>query len=174
MNFKEQKELENLIADIANGDREALSEIYERLGRMIFSIAVGITERKADAEDALQETMIDIVKSAENYKPGTNPKAWILTIARHNAMDMVRKRRDHLPIDCPEAMGIAVDDDLPPDVSDLLSKLNDEERQLIILRIYGELSYIEIGKIMNVSVFAVQKRYQRVLKKLKDYSGGVF
>ena len=174
MNFKEQKELENHIVSVANGDREALSEIYEKFGRMIFSIAIGITERIADAEDALQETMIVIVKSAENYKLGTNPKAWILTIARHNAMDIVRKRRDHLPLDCPEAARIAVDDELPSDVLDLLSKLNEEERQLIILRIYGEMSYIEIGKIMNISVFAAQKRYQRVLKKLKDCSGGVF
>lgn len=170
----ENKSLEKLITTLSEGDKDALSGIYDILSRLIYSVSLGITGNIQDAEDALQETMIDIVKYAHSYKPGTNPRAWILTIARHNSLDIIRRRREHLSIDGCEASMIADTSDLSTDIKDLLRELDDGERQIIILRVYAELSYSEIAKIMKISVFAAQKRYQRVLKKLKKYYGGVF
>ncbi len=63
--------------------------------------------------------------------------------------------------------------DAAPLAAELLSRLDDEEREIILLRIYGELSFGEVAKTMGISVFAAQKRFQRVIKKLKKYSGGI-
>ncbi len=164
----EKQILEKALFELASGNKDGLCPIYEVLGRMIFSVALGITGNREDSEDVLQETMMELVKCAHTYKKGTNPRAFILTVARHNALDAVRKRKDNLPID--EAMNVTYDEisDAAPLAAELLSHLDEEERGIILLRIYGELSFYEVAKIMNISVFAAQKRYQRVLKKLKN------
>ncbi len=169
----EKKFLEGALLDLTEGNKDGLRPIYENLGRMIFSVALGITGNREDSEDVLQETLMELVKCAHTYKKGTNPCAFILTVARHNALDMVRKRKENLPID--ESMTVIDDEisDAAPLAADLLSHLEEDEREIILLRIYGELSFSEVAKIMNISVFAAQKRYQRVIKKLKKYSGGV-
>lgn len=173
--MKEKKSLENAIVSLSNGENEALSEIYDILSRMIFSLALGITENYSDAEDVLQETMLETVRYANSYKVGTNPKAWVLAMARHNAVDLVRKRKNHLSLEDSYVENLESEESLnllDHDISALLGKLGDEERQIIILRIYGELSFAEVAKTMGISIFAAQKRYQRAIKKLKNISGG--
>lgn len=164
----EKQILEKALLDLATGNNDGLCPIYENLGRLIFSVSLGITGNRQDAEDTLQETLVELVKYAHTYKKGTNPRAFILTLARHNALDAVRKRKENLPID--EAMTVTYNEisDAAPIAAELLSRLDEDERQIILLRIYGELPFSEVAKIMNISVFAAQKRYQRVLKKLKN------
>lgn len=169
----EKQILEKALLEMASGNKDGLCPIYETLGRLIFSVALGITGSREDSEDVLQETLMELLRCAHTYKKGTNPRAFILTVARHNALDSVRKRRGNLPID--EAMTVMDEEisDAAPLAAELLSHLCEDERELILLRIYGELSFSEVAKIMNISVFAAQKRYQRVIKKLKKYSGGI-
>ena len=59
--MNEKQALESSIISLASGNNEALSYIYDNLGRLIYSVALGITERTQDAEDVLQETMIEVV-----------------------------------------------------------------------------------------------------------------
>ncbi len=157
---------EALVA-MANGEREAVGVIYDCMARSIYATALAITRNHADAEDATQDTILQIVKYAHTYKKGSNPRAFILTIARNRALDIVRRRRSAIPLDELPLSDEAVSDDLK-DVLMLLSPLNECERQLVILKLYEELSYNEIAKIMKISVFAAQKRYQRALNKLKS------
>ncbi len=95
----EMQILEEAICELTNGNKEGLCAIYENLGRLIYSVALGITGNCQDAEDTLQDTMMELMKCAHTYKKGTNPRAFILTVARHNALDLVRKRRETLSID---------------------------------------------------------------------------
>ena len=154
------------IIELANGNIEALSTIYDLMSRNIYVTALVITENHADAEDIVQDTMLQIVKYVHAYRKGTNPRAWILTMARHGAIDTIRKRRYHTPIDELSLQDEAVNDDIEA-VLTLLSGLDTSERELVLLRLYEEISYEEIAKIMKISVFAAQKRYQRALKKLQ-------
>ena len=84
------------IAQISKGDREALSVIFDCMARMIFSVGIAITGNDADAEDVLQETMIEIVKYAHTYRSGSNARAWILSMARHRA----KKKTDGIDRRC--------------------------------------------------------------------------
>ena len=157
------------IAQISKGDRDALSVIFDCMARMIFSVGIAITGNDADAEDVLQETMIEIVKYAHTYRSGSNARAWILSMARHRAIDIVRKRRPTVSIE--DALSENIPDPQAEfsqtGVLELLNLLEDEEKQLVVFRLYEELPYAEIAEIMRISVAAAQKRYQRALKKLK-------
>ncbi len=152
------------LKQLAEGDMTALSVIYDGIARLIFSLALSLLGNREDAEDVLQDTMLEIVKSVSNYKPGS-PKAWVLAIARNRAMYTLRKRR--LTSEVEETSS------LDPELAklewlDVLNALNNEEKQTVILHIYGGLSHKEIGKVLNISPAAAQKKYRRALQKLKE------
>ena len=120
----EKQILEKALLELASGNKEGLCTIFEALGRLIYSVALGITGSREDSEDVLQETMVELLRCAHTYKKGTNPRAFILTVARHNALDSVRKRREALSLD--EAMTVMDDEisDVAPLAAELLSQLD--------------------------------------------------
>lgn len=157
-----------------NGEPVGLAELYELMGRAIFTTAYVITGHREDAEDILQDTLVEIYQDARFYRPRTNPRAWVLTITRHTALDAVRKRTRHAtaPLDTAEALPT------PPDAHeefsalwDLLAVLSPEERELVVLRLYHTLPYTAISETLHISVAAAQKRYQRAIDKLKANYG---
>ncbi|MDD4494264.1 MAG: RNA polymerase sigma factor [Eubacteriales bacterium] len=168
---KINKSCDRAIIEFSNGDRNALSVLYDCMARMIFSVAYAITGNYCDAEDVLQNTMIEITRYANTYRSGSNAKAWILTMARHLSIDTVRKRKFTAFIDDKEIA------ELPDsgtefsqlEVIDMLSILDEDERQLVMYRLYVKLPYREISSIMDISIAASQKRFQRAIKKLKSY-----
>lgn len=65
--------------------------LYDCMGRSLFSVAYAVTGNWHDAEDVLQETLLDACRTAPSYRPGTSACAWLLAIARHKALDCVRR-----------------------------------------------------------------------------------
>ena len=157
------------IIELAHGDREALSVIYDRMARLVFSVAYATTGIPADAEDGRQDTLFAVLRYASSYRDGSNAHAFVLTIARHLAIDVVRKRKATVPLDeiAPADQPVCETDWSRCDVRDLLAVLTEDERQLVVLRLYAGLGYRKISRVMEISVVAAQKRYQRALKKLK-------
>lgn len=90
MFYAVEKACESALAALAAGDRSALATLYERMGRSVFSVAYAVTGNYHDAEDVLQETMPDAFRCASAYRQGTSACAWLLSIARHKAVDCLR------------------------------------------------------------------------------------
>lgn len=176
----DDKRLEQALLALGRGERRddgepvGLAELYELMGRAIFTTAYVITGHREDAEDILQDTLVEIYQDARFYRPRTNPRAWVLTVTRHTALDAVRKRTRHAtaPLDTAEALPT------PPDAHeefsalwDLLAVLSPEERELVVLRLYHGLSHGEIAETLRISTAAAQKRYRRAIDKLRARHG---
>lgn len=176
----DDKRLEQALLALGRGERRddgepvGLAELYELMGRAIFTTAYVITGHREDAEDILQDTLVEIYQDARFYRPRTNPRAWVLTVTRHTALDAVRKRTRHAtaPLDTAEALPV------PPDAHDeftalwdLLAVLSPEERELVVLRLYHGLSHGEIAETLRISTAAAQKRYRRAIDKLRAHHG---
>ena len=87
------------IAEIALGNKNALERVYHEYGRMILSVAYQITGDPGDAEDVLQDTMVRILRLSHTYKKGTNPKAWVLKVARNSAVDKIKAKKHTLSLE---------------------------------------------------------------------------
>ena len=176
----DDKRLEQALLALGRGERRddgepvGLAELYELMGRAIFTTAYVITGHREDAEDILQDTLVEIYQDARFYRPRTNSRAWVLTVTRHTALDAVRKRTRHAtaPLDTAEALPT------PPDAHeefsalwDLLAVLSPEERELMVLRLYHGLSHGEIAETLHISTAAAQKRYRRAIDKLRAHHG---
>ncbi|MCL2633442.1 MAG: RNA polymerase sigma factor [Oscillospiraceae bacterium] len=160
--------LEKAVIALSRGDDDALSIIYDKAARLIFSTAYAIVGNYQDAEDVLQDTFVEIMNYAPSYSGG-NAKAWILTMSRHIAIDVIRKRKATVSFDKQLDENIAINDDYTHlEVFDMLGRLDETERQIIIYRIYAKLPYKNIADVMGISVSSAQKKYQRALQKLKE------
>lgn len=171
-------ECDKAITAIAEGNNNALLVLYRNYGRLIYTVAKNIVNNADDAEDVLQETLLRIIKYANDYQSGTNPAAWVLSIARNCANNLVLSRTP--------SNSVSLDDDdfrlLRESIADSGSSLDElsimhdalhtlstDERTIIKLKFYVGLSHKEIASVMGIDHAAARKRYQRALEKLKNY-----
>ena len=83
--------LEQHLADIAAGDKQALAQLYEATSSAVFGFALSILKNPHSAEDVLQDCFVRIFRSAPSYQPEGKPMAWILTITRNLCLQVLRK-----------------------------------------------------------------------------------
>lgn len=120
-----------------------------------------------DADDCLQETLISALDAYPRLRAGSNVRAWLFTIARNKALDAHRSRaRRPLPVDeVPDAPAPSADGDDP---WPLVRELPPKQRSAIALRYAGDLSYREIGGVIDCSEEAARRNVHEGLRKLRE------
>lgn len=170
--YLDKEACEKAIYGICKGDRDALSVIYERMHRPIYSLAISICGNKYDAEDVLQDTLCEVVRSAPAYRGG-NARAWILGIARNLSLRTVEKRHAHAEIeDMENAAVVSSPKDALFDsyaLSDAMAQLDEAEREVVVMKVIAGLTHKEIAALHGCSVDAAKRIYYRALNKLKVY-----
>jgi RNA polymerase sigma-70 factor, ECF subfamily len=85
---------EALMKDISCRHPAALTELYGRHGQRLKAMIESVVHEEAEADDVLQEILLQIWKDADHYSPGTGkPLGWMVTIARRRAIDRLRRRQ---------------------------------------------------------------------------------
>ena len=163
------KQADKALCDLSQGDMNGLSVIYDLYGRLILSVAYTIVGNFADAEDVLQDVMLLLARYANLYKAGNSPRAYVMSITRHTAINLLKKCKNDLSTD--EIGEVPVRDGklASVEVQDLLAQLTEEERQIVTLHIYAGLSHRQVAEMLEISPSAAEKKYQRALKKLKKH-----
>lgn len=164
------------LAEISDGNTYAVTAIYERMGRQILSLGRAVTGSQSSGEDVLQETVLKIIENIHTYRKGGNAKAWIMAIARNAAIDM-KSRSSRLgtdsDIDRSELEGSREYDFSSTkqseimDVMSALSRLDDTDREIVVMKAMSGLKHKDIAKLIGITVDASKKRYRRALEKLR-------
>ena len=162
------------IKNIAKGDRDALRMLYDDYKNPVFRFALSIVRNYQTSEDILQDTFLHVMSYASSYRPGTNPHAWIFSIARNLCKRALLSRdKDCQNIDDLEASLIASDrtDDIlaSKQAAEALSVLHEDELEIVSLYVYGELKQTEIAKVLKLPYGKVRSKYGYAMKKLKTY-----
>ena len=153
----------------------------------IYAAAFYLIKNEAEAEDLVQETYLRALRFFDKFEPGTNCKAWLLTILRNLFINRYRaKRRDPEMVDWekidetyesivarhegvekadPESLFFSrlMDDE----VQEALKELPEEHRTAIILVDIEELSYEEAAKVMECAVGTIRSRLSRGRRMLQ-------
>lgn len=168
-------ELLKLISRAQAGEKEAFGEIYkmfiDRIYRYIFYL---IYDREL-AEDLTQYTFLKAWKALPNFSTENGSlQAFLFKIGRNSVIDYFRKKKD-LSIDKirDPVSDLNIDDSIVLEEEKLnlykaLSYLDDFEKNIVILRFFEELSFLEIANITGKTEGAVRVRTHRALKKLKE------
>ncbi len=155
----------------------------------LYRTALRLTHRPADAEDLVQETYLKAFRAADQFKPGTNLRAWLFTILHNTARNRARDRaREHVDVDS-EAVERAADvedgagfsavsadtpetillrETLTPDLQAALDALPPAFREAVWLRDVEEFSYAEIADMLAIPAGTVMSRISRGRRLLFD------
>lgn len=169
---------ENLIIRMADGDGAAFRELYEQTSSAVYGFALSILKNRHDAEDVMHDAFIKAYTAAVTYRPMGKPLAWMLTIVRNLCYS--RMRAGGVCEDIAEYEDLVRSDDHGSVLDrivlqEALSKLDFEERQIVILHSLTGLKHREIAEILDLPVGTVLSKYNRSIKKLKkqlDENGG--
>ena len=151
----------------------------------LYGTALRLTRRPADAEDLVQDTYLKAFRSAAQFEPGTNLKAWLFTILHNTFLNMRRHDgRNPVVVDSEavetapalDASGAAQQtpeqlltrDTLDADLQAALDALPDAFRQAVWLRDVEELSYAEIARVLDVPIGTVMSRISRGRRALSE------
>ncbi|MEO9777436.1 MAG: sigma-70 family RNA polymerase sigma factor [Sedimentitalea sp.] len=94
MTQDQRHEIERLIAQIALGNQDAFSRLYDATSGKILAVCMRVLSERAAAEDAMQEVYVKVWKNADRYQvTGHSPMTWLITIARNTSIDRLRSRR---------------------------------------------------------------------------------
>lgn len=167
------QQFEQNILLILQNNRNGLKHIYEAYCPMIFSVISDMLRNREDAEDVTSEFFIRLWDIADTYKPGRGHRAWMITIARNMAVDYLRRQSRITPTaEIPDYLqeGPSAEDNICHKLSleQALMTLKNEERQIVNLKIMGELTFREIAKILKKPPGTVAWRYRTAIEKLKE------
>ena len=163
---------ERLIECMAHGDMAAMGELYELLKTDVFAYALSKAASREDAEDVMQDTFVQIWKSAAQYKPQGKPLAWIFTIEINLIRRQFKRQEKLLSFD--EAIEtVANGSSFSREVIDneflchLMRCLSSDEREIITLHVVSGLKHREIAQLLQKPLSTVLSKYNRGLKKLQ-------
>ncbi len=166
----ENAECEKAILKIADGETDALRTVHKLMNRQIYAVAYAVLQDFSLSDDIVQETYVKIIEKAFSYRKGTNARAWVLSIARNLSIDLFRKRKFECNTEILSDEAGRFDEGsvvFSMEVKRALDTLDDEERQIIAMKVYAGLKHKEIAPLLGINEEACKKKYQRALAKLR-------
>ena len=169
------------------GDGSAMEALFGRYRRAVFGWLLRMSQDEGEAEDLHQEVWLKIIRGIDVYSSGSF-RAWLWRVVRNAAADRARKHVAEPILDAPLEEGAdaaAFVDQVPDDtVVSALTRLEEEERraavreavdglsrrlkEVVLLRVNGELKFQEIADILGLPIGTVLGRMNLALAKLRQ------
>ncbi len=173
---------ESLMTGIAEGRQAAIGKLYERHGKTLKKVIHHVVQDNAEADDVLQETMLQVWNEVKSYSAAVGkPLGWLVTIARRRAIDRVRRRAAYCR--AKDRFGVYVEteprswlqsstsqDTSGSDIRQFLeremNRLPDFQREAIRLAYFNGLSHREIADHTQTALGTVKTRLELGMRKL--------
>ncbi|MEO8029851.1 MAG: sigma-70 family RNA polymerase sigma factor [Gemmatimonadota bacterium] len=175
-----------LIKRMALGDESAVGPLYDRYGQVLYALAYRIVGMQADAEEVVAESFAQAWREAGRFETGRGSVgAWLATIGRSRALDLVRARSRRIRItdtaarsDADGAPGMSrsqIDPAVQAETTErrrqvgaALETLSDPQRQAIELAYFEGLSHSEIAERLQEPLGTVKTRIRLGMQKLRE------
>jgi RNA polymerase sigma-70 factor (ECF subfamily) len=164
------------VARVADGDADALRELYDRYGRIVYGMTYRVTKDAQLAEEATQDTFVTLWRRAGSYDPErAKLTTWLFVIARNRAIELVRARtRTPEPQQEVEPIGeesdpsdlVALGDDAER-IARALAELPEPQLEVITLAYFHGLSHGEIAERLAEPLGTVKSRIRLGLNRLR-------
>jgi RNA polymerase sigma-70 factor (ECF subfamily) len=159
------------------GSPEALSRIYEKYFDSMLTLAMGLLRHAEDAQDVVHDVFVSFARSANDFSLRGSLSGYLATSVVNRVRDRLRRDRRHP--DRPETEPSALSEEAgPPErvihseqtqrLNEALAALPYDQREVIVLRLKGDMKFREIAKLQGVPITTVQSRYQYGLDRLRS------
>jgi RNA polymerase sigma-70 factor (ECF subfamily) len=176
----EEAEERRLIDRSASGDQEAFRQLVLRYHRLVMNVAFRALGELSLAEDVAQEVFIKVYKALPGYRHDKPFKHWLHRVAANAVTDALRRRRSVVSLDAleqpPQAhesdpQDVAARHDLQRAVRHAIANLPPHYRDTIALQAFGELSYDEIARVLDIPLGTVMSRLNGAKRLLRETLG---
>ncbi|MFP4365861.1 MAG: RNA polymerase sigma factor [Bacteroidales bacterium] len=183
MNTKRMSD-QQLIEQFLSGDKVSIEKLINRHRQKVFTYIVLVVKNQQLAEDIFQDTFIKVIRSLVDgkYKDNGRFVSWVIRIAHNLIIDHFRKEKqintlsnDDYDADIfnsrkfsdQNVEDIMIKDQITSDVRQLIDELPDEQKQVILMRHYGGMSFKEIAEQTDVSINTALGRMRYALINLR-------
>ncbi len=162
---------------VRRGDADGAARLFDRWSGPLLKFTSRMLGNPAEAEEVTQDVFLKVIARASQYDGRATVASWLFAIAANACRDRLRRssRRPIVPL---EAVAEAAEPDVPVDlklverqrreaVRRALSRLSDEQREVLVLARYHGLPYAEIARSLSISEGAVKTRVFRAMETLK-------
>ena len=167
-----------LIAAVAAADKASFERLYSLYERRVFQYTLTLIKDTATAEEIVIDTMLAVWDGAARFNRSSRVSTWIFGIARHKAIDAVRRAgRGGKRVAIEEAAEVATADPGPDElaqqravrntVGGAIQQLSHEHREVLQLAFFEDLPYEEIARLLSLPLNTVKTRVYYAKQKLK-------
>ncbi len=156
--------------------RIALNEVYRKHKDDLASAAYHLLGDMAGAEDVLQDVFVRLARNGRCLERAEDLRAYLVSSVLNRARDVLRRRRiepgsvgslDNRSDSTPDPATVAADKDDAARVAEALAGIPAEQREVVVLRTYGQLRFREIADVLGISINTVQSRHRYALEALR-------
>lgn len=171
MNKIDEKELKELFIELKHNNKIAFEKLYAKYNKLVYGVAFSILKNKEDSEDVVQIVFSKLYKIDKNKLPSNKEASWLYTLTKNETISFLRKKNNDINLE--SLYEIEDKDNEINNIIDqvefnrLISGLNDKEKQIISLKILANLSFDEIGKLLNEPTGTIKWRYYKSIHTLK-------
>lgn len=170
---------EEILAALRAGDhRLALALCARHHGAALGRLCMALIGSAAETDDLVQETLLDAHAGFGGYRAEASMRAWLLTIARRKCarhLERTTRRQAKLRLVHDSERGDAEEliqaRERAERARTALSRIRPSEREALVLRFVGDLSYREVGDACGIDEAAARKRVSRAIAKLREAVG---
>ncbi len=169
--------LDRLLSAVAQGDRDALGQLYRLTRGAVYAMALSVLKDPHDAQDVTQDAFVTVWQKAGSYQSQGSPMAWVLTVTRNLARMRLRQSArfgeltdeewNAIPAQAPN---VTAEDRIL--LQHVLAALSDQERQIVMLHAASGLKHREIAALLELPLSTVLSKYRRALEKCKTQLEG--
>lgn len=173
---------ENLMRDVQQGSSHALQELMQRYTQGLATFLTRMLGNREDAEDLLQESLMALWNHRDSYAYPRPFRPWLFTIAANRARDLLRNKgwqksqtnRTTMPDQTPQPptnqsnpLEQLVKQEQHDRVLNATACLPQQQRAVVTMRVWNQMSYAEIANILKTSESSVRSHMFHALKNLR-------
>ena len=163
----------DLARRLARGERTAFAELYDRLHARLFRYLATRLESRESAADVLQEVFMRLARSSSRLGAAIDLDAYVFGVARNEAARHMSRHagRSRLVVSTDAIAALSTGPETRSDDADFareaLRSLSAERREVVELRIYGELTFREIAETLRLPQGTIATRYRDAITQLR-------
>jgi len=169
---------ERLTKRAVGGDERAFATIFQRYHQSLYRFCLAIVGNPHDAQEALQNTMIKVLRALPGEERQIDLKPWLYRIAHNESIDLLRRRRESTELDVEQiapGYGLAEDAAARERLRRLLAdmkELPDRQREVLVMREMAGLNFEEIGSALDTSGAVARQTLYEARQSLRQMEEG--
>lgn len=166
-----KEELHILFEGIRNNNKTSFNTLYEKYKGLVYGVSFTICKNNEIADEVTQNVFFKIWRLSEEKLPTSCEASWLYAISKNETIDYLRKSTSYVDIDSiynientNNDLSYIVDID---SYNRKISSLKEDEKQIVSLKLLSNLTFKEIGELLNIPTATVQWKYYKSMNSLK-------